>query len=240
MQRLLVTVLLTFSFTSYGQTGRWKPFKLLVIQPDTAIIDKTFDSQKDSIEAYNLRAYYASLKQMEEMLNFKDYSKEMEKSFKETQERLKKEIPVIKAQEDEVKKFKYFQTISQYSTQVYNFYFNEYEPFSTIIQVPNRKADLTALKTLADSSKADYIVFYSNIHTSDRNGLPILKLTTSLYAKKENKIILSKETEGDTDSRGDMWTCNMDVMLSCLLINGVRTSTDEVANVLRKRQIRQK
>jgi hypothetical protein len=106
--------------------------------------------------------------------------------------------------------------------------------------VPNQKTDLIALKTLADTSKADYIVFYRNIHTSDRNGLPILKFTTSLYSKKDNKIILSKETEGDTDSKGDMWTCNMDVMLSCLLINGVRTSTDEVANILRKRQIRQK
>jgi hypothetical protein len=70
--------------------------------------------------------------------------------------------------------------------------------------------------------------------------LPVLKLTTLLYSKKDIKIILSKETEGDTDSRGDMWSCNFNFMLSCLLINGVRTSTDEVANVLRQRQIKTK
>jgi hypothetical protein len=240
MQKLLMPIFLIVSLASYGQSGMWKPFKLLVIQPDSAVIDKSFDSQKDSVEAFNLRMYYASLKQMEKMLNFKDYSKEMEKSFKETQENLKREIPLMKAREDQVKNFKYFQTISQYSAQVYNFYFNEYEPFSTIIQIPNQKTDLAALNTLADTSKADYVVFYSNIHTEKSNGLPVLKLTTSLYSKKENKIILNKETEGDTDSRGDMWTCNMDIVLFCLLINGVRTSTDEVANVLRKRQLRQK
>ena len=240
MQRIFTTLLLTLSLTSYGQRGMWKPFKLCVIKPDTAIIDKSLFSDRDSIEADNLKSYYSSLKQMEDLLNFKDYSKEMEQSFKETHERLKKQIPLMKAQEENVKKFKYFQTISQYSTQVYNFYFNEYEPFSTVVELPNQKTDLSNLKTLADTSKADYIVFYNNIHTVDKDGLPVLKLTTSLYSKKDNKIILTKETDGDTNSRGDMWTCSLNITLSCLLINGVRTSTDEVANVLRERQIRQK
>ena len=161
----------------------------------------------------------------------------MERSFKETQERLQKEILQIKAQEDKVKKFKYYQIISQYSAQVYNFYFNEYEPYSTIIEIPNQKTDLVSLKTLADTTNANYIVFYGNIHTAYKDGQLILKLTTSLYSKKDNKIIMVKETEGDTDSRGDLWTCNFSIRLSCLLINGVRTSTDEVVIILRQRQI---
>lgn len=240
MQRIFTTLLLTLSLTTYGQRGMWKPFKLCVIKPDTAIIDKSLFNDRDSIEADNLKSYYSSLKEMEDLLDFKDYPKEMEQSFKETHERLRKQIPLMKAQEEIVKKFKYFQTISQYSTQVYNFYFNEYEPFSTIVELPNQKTDLSSLKTLADTSKADYIVFYNNIHTVDKDGLPILKLTTSLYSKKDNKIILTKETDGDTNSRGEMWTCNINVTLSCLLINGVRTSTDEVANILRERQVSKK
>ena len=240
MKKLLITFLVAFSLTSYGQEGRWKPFKLLIIQPDTAIIDQSLFSDRDSVEADNLKSYYSTLKHYEDLLNFKDYPKEMEKSFKETQERLQKEIPLMKAQEVNVKKFKYYQTISQYSTQVYNFYFNEYKPFSTIIEMPNQKTDILSLKNIADTSKADYIVFYSNIHTVDKDALPILKLTTSLYSRKDNKVILSKETEGDTDSRGDMWTCNSNVRLSCLLINGVRTSTDEVASILRQKQIKTK
>jgi hypothetical protein len=240
MQKLLIAFLLASSLSSYGQEGRWKPFKLLVIRPDTAIIDQSLFSDRDSVEADNLKSYYSILKRYQDLLNFKDYSNEMEKSFKETQEQLQKAISFMKAQEDNVKKFKYYQTISQYSTKVYNFYFNEYEPFSTIIEISNQKTDIISLKTLADTSKADYIVFYNNIHTANTDDLPILKMTTSLYSTKDNKVILSKETIGDTDSRGEMWTCNPNVRLYCLLINGVRTSTDEVANLLRQRQIRTK
>ena len=122
---------------------------------------------------------------------------------------------------------------------MYNFYFNESEPFSTIIEIPNQKTDSLSLKTLADTAKADYIVYYNNIHTVDKDNLPVLKLTTSLYSKQDNTIILTKETDGDTTSRGDMWTCGS-TTLSCLLINAVRTSTDEVTNVLRKRQFKQR
>ena len=75
MQRILTTLLLIISFTAYGQRGMWKPFKLGVIKPDTAILDKSLFSDRDSIEADNLKSYYSSIKQMEELLNFKDYSK---------------------------------------------------------------------------------------------------------------------------------------------------------------------
>ena len=237
MQKIFTTILLTLSLASYGQKGKFNPFKLLVIRPDTAIIDKSLYGDVDSVQLDYQKRYYSSLKQMEDLLNFKDYSKEMEQQFKETQEKLKKEIPLVKAQEAEVKKFKYYQTLSSYSTEVYNFYFNEYEPFSTIIELPNQNTDITLLDKLADTSKADYIVFFSNIHTEIKDGMPILKLTTSLYSKKDKKIILTKDTEGDTTSRGDMWTCGSTI-LSCLLINGVRTSTDEVAPEIAKRQIR--
>ncbi len=211
----------------------------MVVQPDTAIVDKYFNAEKDSIEAINLRDYYARISDMESMLNFKGYPKALDSSFKKTQRDLAIEIPVAKAQEPQVKKFKYFQTISQYSSQVYNYYFNEYAPFSTIYEIPWQDTSLANLKMLADTSQADYIVFYRNIHSGKKNGLPILKLTTLLYAHLDNKIILCKETEGDSNSRGDMWTCSIDIILSCLLINGVKTSTDEVAKVLQKRQLKQ-
>lgn len=233
MQRIFTTLLILVSLSSAGQNGMWKPFKLLVIQPDTASIDDAILSGKDSIVQTQLRRYYAFIDQQERLLKCEGCDSAIK-------EQVKNDLPRIKAQEAEVKKFKYFHLVSSYSSEVYNFYFNEYEPFSTIIQIANRKTDLISLKKLADSSKADYIVFYTNIHSINQQGLPLLKLTTSLYSNKDNKIILKKETLGDANSRGDMWTCSMDVPLSCLLINGVRTSTEKVANVLRKRQIRRK
>lgn len=235
MQKLLTTLLLIFSLTSYGQRGMWKPFKLVVIQPDTAIIDQSLYSSRDSIVATQLRRYYKSVDLMEKLLNCIGCPVDGGEN-----EKMKDELVRLKSYEPEAKKFKYYHLLSSYSTEVYNFYFNEYEPYSTIIEIPNQRTDLESLKILVDTLNSDYIVFFSNIHSIDNNGLPVLKLTTSLYSKKENKIILKKETDGDTSSRGDMWTCRTDVMLSCLFINGIRTSTDEVTKILRKRQLRQK
>lgn len=240
MRQMITTIFLCLCTTIHAQQGRWKPFKLLVIQPDTALIDKSLYSERDSVEADNLRSYYSTLKRYEDLANYQSTSKESEGAFKETRERLKKELPLMRDQEERVKKFRYYQTISQYSTQVYNFYFNEYKPFSTIYEAPDHRTDLVSLKSLADSSNADYIVFYKNIHTDFQDQLPVLKLTTALYSRKENKIILSKETSGDTNSRGEMWTCDSNIMLSCLLINGVRTSTEVISNVLRQKQLDRK
>jgi hypothetical protein len=229
MKKILALVLLIVNMVSYGQEGRWKPFKLLVIQPDTALIDKSLFEYRDSVEAQNLKRYFNGVHQMERILTCKGCDSVVK-------EGIRKELPFVKAQEIEVRKFKYFQLVSSYSTEVYNFYFNEYAPFSTIQQLTNHSTNVSTLTALADSAKADYFIFYTDIQTFEKEGFLWLKLTTSLYAKQEGRVILTQETEGDTSSHGEMWTCYN--KLSCLLINGVKTSTDAVAELLRKRQIR--
>ena len=235
MQKIFTEILLTLTLASYGQRGKFNPFKLIVLKPDTAIIDKSFYGETDSVQSDYLKRYYYSMQQMEQLANSKNFPDDT--SFKATQEKMKLELVAAKAAKPEIKKFKYYQTLSSYSTEVYNFYFNEYAPFSTIIQLPNQRVDIPSLKKLADTAKADYVVFFSKIHTERKDGLPVLKLTPSLYSKKGNKIILKKQTEGDTNSRGDMWTCGS-TTLSCLLTNGVRTSTPVVAPIIAKRQMR--
>jgi len=237
MKKVITVIFLIVSLASYGQKGRFNPFKLIVIKPDTAIIDKSLYGDIDSVQSDYQKRYYSFLKQMEDLLNFDSFPKEMATHFNETKERLKKQIPIMKSQESEVKKFKYYHTISRYSAEVYDFYFNEYEPFSSITEFSNQNYDSLSLIKLADTSKADYIVFFTNVHTETKDGGPVLMLTTSLYSKNDNKIILTRQTEGDTNSRGDMWTCGS-TPLSCLLINGVRTSTEQVAPEIAKRQLR--
>ena len=235
MQKILPVIFLILSFSSYSQKGKFNPFKLIVLKPDTAIIDRSLRNDIDSIEAEYIRSYYKSVQEMERFASSTYLLKDRE--IVPTQTKRKTQVLALKAREPEVKKFKYYQTLSFYSTEVYNFYFNEYAPFSTIIEIPFGKNDIKTLKRLADSSKADYILFFTNVHSVRQQSRPYLKLTTSLYSKKEGRIILTKETEGDTDSRGAMWTC-VGNTLRCLLINGVRTSTDEVARVIAKIQMR--
>jgi hypothetical protein len=125
MHKFLLLLLFTVAFTSYGQQGKFNPFRLIVLQPDTAIIDPSLYGDIDSVRSTYIRRYYSSVKQMEDMLNFNNYPSEKTKEYEAYKEKIRKNLPLVKAKEEEVKKFKYFQTLSYYSTEVYNFYFNE-------------------------------------------------------------------------------------------------------------------
>jgi hypothetical protein len=234
MYRLFAIFLVFLSVSSFAQTtGNWNPFKLVIIKADTAILDTSLYSGRDTMIAEQQRQYYQAVKGIEEQVNCTDCPKDT--GF--TKE-LKNQLSYLKSMENEVKQFKCHHLLSSYSAAVYTFYFNENKPFSKIAETKAQKTDLASLALLADTSKSDYVVFFSNVHSANKNGQPVLKLTTSLYSKKENKIILSKETEGDTNSKGEMWACTNDV--TCMFINGVRSSTDEVFSVVGKRQSRKK
>lgn len=237
MKKIFTCFLLILPFVSYGQKSAFKEFKLLIIKPDTAIIDSSLQSDTVLIKATYQKRYENALKSLEKSVKSDVYPPGMEQQFKSLKEKQRKELTSLKAIEPEVRQFKYFQLLSAYSAEVYNFYFNEYEPFSTISEIPSQKTDLNALKQLTDTSKADYVIFFSNIRTeSIENVSTLLKVTTSLFSKKDSKVILTQETEGDAFSRGEMWTCQN--RLSCLFINSVRTSTKIIAPVIAKRQKR--
>lgn len=232
----LVPILLfsLMGFYSNAQTGKFKSFKLVIIAPDTAIIEPGLKQYIDTLQNDHIKGYYASMKRMEEMINFKDYPKDEAKRFEATIKKEKIQLKKAKEMENEVKKFKYYQTISEYTCEVLNFYFNEYPPLSTFQVVKTQSTAIKDLSRLADSLKADYIVCYHNIHTQSVNNEIILKLTTVLYSNSTHAILLEKETDGNTSSLGDMWTCTNP--LSCLLITGIKSSTDLVAPELAKRQ----
>ena len=108
MRRIFTALLILVSLSSVGQNGMWQPFKLLVIQPDTASIDNTILSGKDSIVQTQLARYYAFVDQQERLLNCEGCDSAIK-------EQVKNDLPRIKAQEAEVKKFKYIHLISSSS-----------------------------------------------------------------------------------------------------------------------------
>ena len=232
MYKLVTLFYLLLSAIAYSQkpAQNWKPFKLVIIKADTAILDTSLNSSRDSMVAQYKKLYYETIKQLEEALVSPDGPKDTS-----MRRQITNQLAYVKGMEKEVMDFKCFHLLSSDSHAVYQFYFNEYKPHSTITEAAQQKTDLASLAQLADTAKADYVVFFSNIHSVIQNKVPVLKLTTSLYSQKDKKIIFSKETEGGADSRGEMWTCNGTV--SCIFTNAVKSSTDEVSAVIMKRQV---
>ncbi len=229
MRNLLTLTAIFISLSSFAQERKFEPFKLVIIKPDTAIIEPSLNKFQDSVTKSQIAKYYRGVKTYQDMANCKTCDFE-----KEDIERYKNIAADLKQLEPAIKKFKYFETLSSYSNEIYNFYFNEQDVYSIVTEVPSQNISNNALKLLAENNNADYIVFFNKIHTTIKNNLPQLMLTTSLYSKKENKIILNTETTADSNNRGEMWACTN--LLDCLLMNGVRTSTNEVADLLRKLQ----
>jgi hypothetical protein len=231
MYKLLTIFFLLLSVTAFSQKPdkNWTPFKLVIIKADTAILDTSLYSSRDSMVIKQQKLYYEAIKNLEEQIG----STEGPKDSSMTRQ-LTNQLAYLKSMENEAKNFKCFHLLSSYSRAIYQFYFNENKPYSAIAEAPSQKTDLAGLAQLADTSKADYVVFFSNIHSATKNRLPVLKLTTSLYSKKDKKIIFSKETEGGADSRGEMWTC--DDTVSCMFTNAVKSSTDEISAIIFKRQ----
>jgi hypothetical protein len=238
MEKIFSLILLTVTLVCYGQKSRYKPFKLAIISPDTAVIDESLKSFVDSVQQQHLNTYFASIRRMEDLVNSNDYPRGVmtEKEFKKMQRQTKSSLDNAKKSEDEVRQFKFYKTISEYSASVYQFYFNEYPPFSVFQLINKSELTINSLSHISDSLKADYVVGYKNIHTENKDGVLIIKVKTFLYSKKDDKILFEEETMGDTNSYGDMWTCSNP--LSCLLVTAVKSSTDSVFGILRKRQLR--
>ena len=232
--RPILIFLTLISTMSLGQTSIYKPFKLIFIAPDTAVIANDLKLFIDTVEQNYIRRYYHSIKQMEDLLNFKNYPDEMKKEFEKNRVSLEENLKAAKSNETEIKKFKYFETIPIYTSEVFQLFFNEYPPNSIFHVVRKNSLKSNNLEQIATEYKADYVVTYKDIHTDLKAGQIRMLLTTTLYSKKKSKVLWEKENTGDTNSYGDMWTC-LDP-LSCLLVTSVRSSSEEIYETVSKLQ----
>jgi hypothetical protein len=234
MRKYFTIVLLIFCFASSAQTRKFHQFKIVVIKPDTAIIDRSLYSDIDSIEWTQRNRFIKLEAQFDSIL----HCKTRDTLFNSP---MKVGLSNMKAYDLEMKNFKYYQLISFNSVFYYTSYFNDNEAslYDTVIESPNQNATTEALRQLANNTNADYVIFFSNIHTEVNDKENILKLTTSLYSHKENKILLTKETAGKIKPFGSSWEWPCNNKLSMLLINGVKSSTNEIVPEILKREVKQ-
>lgn len=233
-KRIIPILLIFFIFNLFGQKGNFEPFKLAVEKPNFAKIEEGLKHQIGTIEETYVEQYSSMIKQLEELVQFDGYSDEMKSQYEEMKQETLTQLESLKSREQEVKDFKYYEFMSYYLTSVLNFYFNEYEPFSEIYEIPNFHNDGTDYKVIADSLKADYVISFEDIKSLESNGLYQMESRLILYSTVENKIIVEEKIYGDTNSYGDMWTCSEE--LTCLFITSVRNSIQIISKTLVEKQ----
>lgn len=221
----LIFFLLNCVFT-YGQKSPYRPFKMVIIIPDTAVIHNELEYYVDTVQTAYVRRFYKSITYMEDVLNFYNSRDGRNKDTEERKKLLVEKLKAAKAMEPEIKKSKYFELIPTYSAEVLQLYFNEYPPHSIFQVVRRRDLHSEDLGQVSSQFKADYVVKYDNIHSVQEGDQINMRLTTTLYSKKKSNILWKKETGGEMRSDGDMWTCTDP--LTCLLITCVKSSFEEI------------
>jgi hypothetical protein len=257
--KFLLTVsltVLTFS-ASVGQEKTkqelFKPFTITIIKPDTARIADSLKVYADTLEKRHRSGYFSRIRNLE-----RNFNKMKEHGTEEMKTRATLQINLMKSRENEIYKFKYYHTIAEKTLFELGQLFNSnYSDSNYPSRVPILEAELIDpadlvtrdLEKLRRHFGSNYTVTFEDIHTDRRNGILTLKYIVTLFSKKEDKVILKKEIEGnapvdnykrlrDIFPPGNQheFRINCENYLDCVMISAVRFSTEELFNAISERQ----
>lgn len=199
-------------------------FTLLVLQPDTAILEGSLQSEIKTVEQDQQDKYHAAIHQMESVINA-GYSKETEKQMSRTCEEIKKTLQQLKEKNPD--QFRYYHLLSSELTEecIRHYAGN---PLVRITEHEFKTADVPKLNDLCNKMNCDYVVFFTDVRGETTGNSPVLKITTSLYSRKDNAVIYSQPAEVCCDSKRKS-------VLSSLLRDAALSSFEQIVAVLKEK-----
>ncbi len=233
--RKLLFLLFIINQLAFGQDGTQRTFKMAVVKPSGAKIEKSLEVYTDSIELTYQNQYFTYKEYLKETLS-RDadfYPEDMRADFEENKKNAKIELKQLDSLESTILNYKYYELLSYYSTSILNMAFNEYEPYSTIYEVKSSEIKDLELSKYAEKNNIDFIVIFENIKATEENDNYKMSLDLKLYSTKEKKIVLENEIYGNTNSYGGMWTCGNP--LTCLFITSVKNSLEVLIPEIRQK-----
>ncbi len=225
MRNLFFFLLLLAGINGISQRTNNTSLVLGILQPDTAMLEGPLQSEVEIVEQDQQDKYNNAIRQMETVMNLKDYSRENEKQMSRTREEIRKALPALK--EKNTKNFRYYHLLSSSLGEACTAQFGK-NPLIRIEQYNLQASEITTLNEIAGKMNCDYIIFFSDIHGLSTDNSPVLKLTTSVYSKKDNAVIFSQPSEVCCDKDK-----NKEV-LSSLLQDAAVSSLDQIVALIKE------
>ncbi|MEJ0105907.1 MAG: hypothetical protein WDO19_26610 [Bacteroidota bacterium] len=225
MRNLFFFLLLLAGINGISQRTNNTSLVLGILQPDTAMLEGPLQSEVEIVEQDQQDKYNSAIRQMETVMNLKDYSRENEKQMSRTREEIRKALPALK--EKNTKNFRYYHLLSSSLGEACTAQFGK-NPLIRIEQYNLQASEITTLNEIAGKMNCDYIIFFSDIHGLSTDNSPVLKLTTSVYSKKDNAVIFSQPSEVCCDKDK-----NKEV-LSSLLQDAAVSSLDQIVALIKE------
>ena len=228
---ILIIIILLVQNDSFGQEtskGKYTPFSLLIIMPDSISLHESLTPFIDSVELDFRETYYSQLKQMEFMVDL--YPEERKHA-------IKLKIQRAKLAEMDVLNTKYLDLVPMLTcSELWDLFDNNYEySFDYISREELFSYDL---ERVANYYEVDYVLSYKQITTPIENGEPILKIETELFSKRDARVVHQSASYGYArfykNNSGVLQACTND--LQCMLESVVMSSSADLFRFLKGKQ----
>ena len=226
MRNLFLLLVLFSGINGLTQKNNYQSLVLGILQPDTAMLEGSLLSEAEIVEQDQQDKYNSAIQQMETVMNLKEYSKENENQMNRTREEIGKALRVLK--EKTAKNFRYYHLLSSSLGEACTAQFGN-NPSIRIEEYKLQASETARLNEIAGKMNCDYIIFFSDIRGQSTNNSPVLKLTTSVYSKKDNAVIFSQPSEVCCDKG------KQKEVLSSLLQDAAVSSLDQVVTLIKEK-----
>lgn len=227
---ILLQFLVGFTFAQKKSEIEYKPFSILIINPDSISLDESLKPLIDTVESTFREVYYSYLKQLELSEKFEP---------EETRRDIKLQIQRVRLAEMDVHNTTYLQLIGMMTCSelwdLFNGDSNEEFYFDFISREELFSYDLQKISSYYE---VDYILTYKKITTPIVNNELALKIEIQLFSRKEARIIFEKASYGYArfykNNSGELQACAND--LQCLIESSTISSSADLFTFLKRKQ----
>jgi hypothetical protein len=227
MKCLTIIILLITSGYSYGQTVRNRGIRLAILVPNTIIIDSKLLEYAQAIESEHIKDYYRKVTEMEVQLESWK-SEDSISNFPLTRRAMEKRLELAKTLEPEVKQYKYFYKIVDYSLYHFRLKCGEFNSDSVLV-IGTKTRSKKTIKEIAEKFNLDYLVSYTQIIAIAKDKEYEMKLTETLYSKSQ-KVLFKEEFITTSKCPDDKLKCL--TPFCCMLTNITKLSTTKICETL--------
>ncbi len=207
-----LTVTLTISFASFGQT--YEP-EILILSPNELKFEKSFETE--------LKTKNKELSNRLKNLEQADFTKSEE--FKKQPANIQR---ITLSEVKFLENIDFSKQTSFIAQQYLSYRF--YERFNNLlILLSDQKSEggVAELKRVADTEKMQYILNFSRIYLFKKDGISYAKISAQLYDNVSQTLLINSDFEGDWRNPGFEFACK-DKSVDCTINNAISKALDEV------------
>jgi hypothetical protein len=192
------------------------------------IIDSKLLEYAQAVESDYVKDYYLELNEIENQLKSWRSTDSLNK-FPMTKRAMEKRLDSARTMEPEIKRYKYFYKVADYSLYYFKLKCGEYSSDSDFLVIGAETPSRKKFKEITEKFNLDYLVRYTQISAKGKGNEYEMKLTATLYSRN-SEILFKEEFSSPGKCPDDKLRCV--TPFCCMLNNIMKSSTTKICEML--------